>query len=225
MVGAWMVVIAAAGLAEPWQPAGALGVCLVLVGAGYALFVSSPRTSPWSLLAPMIVGSLAVARLEEVGGLVGYPMLALWLNLTTLTMGILLPMRRAAVGGVVVVAATMILVWQAHVAQVVPLGRSAMLSVGAIALAVGMLVAVPAGMLRRTAEEGDSLAVAGMGAAVDAAILEGRRRELRRVQRILHDTVMNTLGAVARFDADDRASVAERCAADLVILQRAEWAA
>jgi hypothetical protein len=225
MVAAWMVVIAAAGLAEPWQPAAVLGVCLVLVGSGYAVFVSSPRTSPWSLLAPMILGSLAVARLGEVGGLVGYPMLALWLNLTTLTMGILLPMRRAAVGGVVVVAATMILTWQAHVAQAVPLGRSALFSVGAIALAVGMLVAVPAGMLRRTAQEGDSLAVAGIAAAVDSAILEGRRGELRRVQRVLHDTVMNTLGAVARFDADDRASVAERCAADLVILRRAEWAA
>jgi hypothetical protein len=225
MVAAWMVVIAAAGLAEPWHPAAVLAGCLALLGAGYAVFVWSPRARPWCLLAPMILGSLVLARLEEVGGLVGYPMLALWLNLTTLTMGILLPMRRAAVGGVAVVAATMMLVWQAHVAQAVPLGRSALLSVGAIALAVGMLVAVPAGMLRRTAQEGDALAVAAIGAAVDAAILEGRRGELRRVQRILHDTVMNTLGAVARLDADDRASVAERCAADLVILRRAEWAA
>jgi hypothetical protein len=225
MVPAWTVVIAAAGLVEPWQPEVVLGVCVVALGAGYALFVTSRRTRPWCLLAPMALGSLAVAGLGVLGGLVGYPMLALWLNLTTLTMGILLPMSRAAVSGLLVVAASMVLVWQAHLAQAVPLGRSALLSVGTIALAVGMLIAVPAGMLRRTAEEGDALAVAGTAAAVDAAILDGRRRELRRVQRILHDTAMNTLGAVARWDADDRASVAERCAADLAILRRAELSA
>ena len=63
----------------------------------------------------------------------------------------------------------------------VPLDRSALLSVGTIALALGMLVAVPAGMLRRTAEDSDSLAAAGAAASVDAAILDGRRGELRRV--------------------------------------------
>lgn len=222
MVAGWIAVIAAAGLADPWGPTAVLAGCLVLLGTGYAVFVSSRSTRPWALLAPMIVGSLAVAGRGVIAGLVGYPMLALWLNLTTLTMGILLPMRRAAAGAVLVVGASMAIVWQSAGVLVGPLERSALFSVGTIALAVGMLVAVPAGMLRRTAEDGDSLALAGAAAAVDAARLDARRVELRRVQRILHDTVMNTLGAVARWEAADRESVAARCAADLAVLRSAD---
>ena len=173
----------------------------------------------------MSLGALAVAEFGAISrGLAGYPMLALWLNLATLTLGILLPMRHAALGSLTLVALSMALVWQDHADDVLPLDRSALLSVGTIALALGMLVAVPAGMLRRTAEDSDSLAAAGAAAAVDAAILDGRRGELRRVQRILHDTVMNTLGAVARWDASDPAQVATRCAADLAILRRADVA-
>lgn len=223
MVPAWILVIVAAGLAEPWQPPAVLAACLVLLGAGYAVFLTSRRTRAWCLLAPLMVGSLAVAGFEVIrGDLVGYPMLALWLNVTTLTLGILLQMRHAAAVGVVLVAASLAIVWQDDVDQAVPLERSALLSVGTLALAVGMLVAVPAGMLRRTAQESDALAAAAAAVAVDAAILDGRRVELRRVQRVLHDTVMNTLGAVARWDASDRDSVAARCAADLAVLQRAD---
>jgi signal transduction histidine kinase len=222
MVPAWAVVIAAAGLAQPWQPVAALGACLLLLAGGYAAFVVDERASPWSLLAPMVVGSLVVSALGATGrGLAGYPMLALWLNLATLTMGILLRMRHAALGSLVVVATSLAVVWQEHQAQSVPLERSALLSVGTIAVAVGMLVAVPAGMLRRTAGDSDRVAVARTAAEVDAAIMDGRRVELRRVQRILHDTAMNTLGAVARWDDSDPASVAERCAEDLAILRRA----
>ena len=200
-------------------------MCLVLLGAGYTAFVTSRRGRPLYLLLPMALGALTIAQFGAIGrGLAGYPMLALWLNLATLTLGILLPMRRAAVAALTLVAVSMALVWQDHASDAVPLDRSALLSVGTIALAVGMLVAVPAGMLRRTAEVSDSLAAAGAAAAVDAAILDGRRGELRRVQRILHDTVMNTLGAVARWDASDPAKVATRCAADLAVLRRADVA-
>ena len=223
MVPAWAVVITAAGLAEPWQPLVVLIGCLALLGAGFAVFVTSGSAHTWWLLAPMMVGSLAVAGFGAIGrDLVGYPMLALWLNITTLTLGILWQMRHAAVAAAVIVAACLGIVWQEHLARAIAVERSALLSVGVIALGVGMLVAVPAGMLRRTAEEGDSLAAAADAVAVDAAILDGRRVELRKVQRVLHDTVMNTLGAVARWDASDRNSVAARCAADLAILQRAE---
>ena len=225
MVPAWAVVIAAAALAQPGQPAALPWMCLVLLGAGYAAFVMSTSSRPWYLLLPMALGALAVAEFGAIGrGLAGYPMLALWLNLATLTLGILLPMRHAAVAALTLVAVSMALVWHDHASDAVPLDRSALLSVGTIALAMGMLVAVPAGMLRRTAEDSDSLAAAGAAAAVDAAILDGRRGELRRVQRILHDTVMNTLGAVARWDASDPALVATRCAADLAILRRADVA-
>ena len=41
-------------------------------------------------------------------------MLALWLNLATLTLGILLQMRHAAVAALTLVAVSMALVWQDH---------------------------------------------------------------------------------------------------------------
>ena len=58
--------------------------------------------------------------------------------------------------------------------------------------------------------------------AATAARSEAADLELRRLTRVMHDTAVNTLGAVHRWPQQDRDALARRCAADLAILTRAQ---
>jgi signal transduction histidine kinase len=220
IVWAWLLAIAAAAATEPWPSPGLLVACLVAAAAGALALARAGGRRPWFVLAPLVAGTLVVTELGAPRvDLAGYPMVALWLNLTTICIGLLLPVRQIAVAMPITVAAVGAIEWSEHQGHPIHLETSALLSVLTIAVTVGMLAAVPVVMLRRTASSIDSVAGARAASAAEAARLDARRTELRRIGRILHDTVLNTLGAVARLDTGDPAVVAARCAHDLTFLR------
>ena len=214
----WILAVSFAALSpdSAW-PTGTVVTAAALGLLGYGVFAVADRRAP--LLGLLVASCLGLGMASPLGlTLVGSSLIAGWLNLTSFTLGALAPWRIGIPLGVATVLGTLGLVAARSVTAGQPQEPGALAAIALYALNDLLVVALAATILRRTAGESDAMALARARAAALAARAEAGQAELRRVFRLIHDTVMNTLGAVARLASLDRVSVAERCAADLEVL-------
>jgi signal transduction histidine kinase len=147
-----------------------------------------------------------------------------WTNLAALCAGFLIAGARGRWAVAVIAAGPLLILGtRAWADGTLGLAWQSLVAAAAYALADGMAAHVAAtavrGLARQTDEAGEALAAARGEQAARAA----RTREVERVSRVLHDTVLNTLGAVRRgigTDARDLEALRSRCALDLVELRQ-----
>jgi signal transduction histidine kinase len=149
--------------------------------------------------------------------------LVTWTNLAALCAGFLIAGARGRWAVVVIAAGPLLILGtRAWAEGTLALAWQSLVASAAYALADGMAAHVAAsavrGLARQTDEAGEALAAARGEQAARAA----RTREVERVSRVLHDTVLNTLGAIRRgigTDERDLAALRARCALDLLELR------
>jgi signal transduction histidine kinase len=89
-----------------------------------------------------------------------------------------------------------------------------------LVMAAGVHIYVRRQLYRRAAAADAALAEADRAAGEQFVVLS-RNIERREHERLLHDTVLNTLTALARAGRDDVAEVVARCRQDVALIQRA----
>ena len=221
----WLAVLTLEGLAAvPVWPVQVVLAAAGTVLVGYGVFLrAGPRRRPIQLLGPLIgsAGVLVVLNPAAMGRGAS-PLVLNWLAMTCFCIGALLKGPAiawtcgAVVGGWLAVALGRDLGLGSSITPVV------YLSVAVLALVDGLVVAAAAGVARQTAAGVDQGAADQALLAATAARSEAADREMRHLTRVMHDTAVNTLGAVHRWPQHDRAALARRCAADLAILTRAQ---
>lgn len=224
IVPPWVVSIVAAAVspASQWTPA-LVWFATLVVAAGYAAYlVSSPRRSAL-LVAPLAATAVLLCAGSPVGlSVAGYPLVASWLNLVCVVVGTLLVgWRFVAVGGLTV-AVSLGALGLRQASAGTPLVFSDLAAIATFSIGDLFLLGLPVAILRRTASRADEAAARAAAAAAARARAQARQQEFRRTSRLLHDTVVNTLGAVARWGRADRATVMRRCRADLDLLRAAQ---
>jgi signal transduction histidine kinase len=147
-----------------------------------------------------------------------------WTNLAALCAGFLIAGARGRWAIVVIAAGPMLILGtRAWADGTLALAWQSLVASAAYALADGMAAHVAASAVRGLARETDAAGEALAAARGEQAARAARTREVERVSRVLHDTVLNTLGAVRRgigTDARDLEALRSRCALDLVELRR-----
>lgn len=225
VVPPWLAVLTAQGLATGQLWAGAVVVAASVVAlVGYVVFLGAgPRRRPIHLLGPLVMsaGVLVVGNPAAVDQ-DGYPLLVNWLAMTCFSIGALLRGRAAVWTCLVVVGGWLTVALARELVAGSPVALELYLVVGVFSLVDGFAVAAAAAVARNTAAGVDRAATERVLMAASAARSETADLELRRLSRVMHDTAVNTLGAVHRWPQQDRDALARRCAADLAILTRAQ---
>ena len=207
IVIAWSAFVAVQGLTGITGPAMAVRAVAVLCAAG--LTVAVPATFPWLVL---VVLSLAAASglADAPAGPTGLDApYFIWQELLVLWAGCVLRFR----------AATAVLIGTVAIGSGVLVLQSPQpggaLSYQLFLVAFGLVaLAIPLAVLRVAADI-DRGTEARVDAEVQAAAEAARRGELLRVQRVLHDTVLNTLAGLRLPGRRTPDLVRERCADDL----------
>jgi signal transduction histidine kinase len=224
IVPPWLLSIVAAAVspASQWMPA-LVWAATLAVAAGYlAYLVASPRRSVL-LVGPLVVTAVLLCAGSPVGlSVAGYPLVASWLNLVCVVVGTLLTGWRFIPVGALTVAVALIALGVRQASAGTPLAFSDLAAIATFSIGDLFLLGLPVAILRRTAARADAAAARAAAAAEERARVEARQREFRRTSRLLHDTVVNTLGAIARWGRADRATVVRRCRADLDLLRAAQ---
>ena len=221
--GAWLAVMAfVQGVSSSLAPALSTAMLLGLA-VGWVVVVAARLP-----VGAAYVGVLAVTALVQatvtmpVGMWTESTVLITWSNLATISCGLLVAGTRGRLGIVAIAAAQLVvLAARAGAEGTLGLAWQGIVAASAYALADGMAARVAATAVRAQARSTDE--------AADRLALERGRRaeqdaeagEVARVSRVLHDTVLNTLGALRRgVAADDVAAMRARCADDLRELRR-----
>lgn len=217
VVPLWGAGIAATALGHPagtpvaMSLAGGLAVAL-----GYAVYVA--RGPSRVLVGCVTASALGVAVASPpVATLTTSPVLAPWLAMATTVTGALVLTRT----GPALVLAVAVL----GGAAVALRGGSDLLSVCALvaqALTVGWCMWGGLSTLRAGARTAEAQAGAAARSQTESACEAARVAEVQRTARQLHDTVINTLGAIRGLPITDVAILRERCASDLAELSRSE---
>lgn len=221
----WLAVLTVQGLVAGQVRAGAVVVAAsVLALIGYAVFLGSgPRRRPIHLLGPLVMSAGVLVVMDPAAvDPDGYPLVVNWLAMTCFSIGALLRGRAAVWTCLVVVGGWLTVALARGLVEGSPVAPELYLAVGVFALVDGLAVAVAAAAARKTAAGVDRAAAERALMAAAAARSEAADLELRRLSRVMHDTAVNTLGAVHRWPQRDRDALARRCAADLAILTRAQ---
>lgn len=203
------------------RPPEAVVAAAVISAFGYAWFLwKSPREAA-PLLAALWGATLVLAILGPTAAITAgsYPAVAAWQSLSAICTGALLPNRRGVLTMTGLIFLVGAVLWFGHQPMAQDLG--ALFGLAAYSLASGMALAAAMSALRGTAQRSDEQARAWAEAESSSAQAEAGEIEQRRVIRLLHDTVVNTLGAVARLPQDPQ-TVAQRCQADLELLEQVE---
>ena len=221
----WLAVVTTQGLAagQVWAAPVVVAASVVAL-VGYVVFLGAgPRRRPIHLLGPLVMsaGVLVVGNPAAVDQ-DGYPLLVNWLAMTCFSIGALLRSRAAVWTCLVVVGGWLTVALARELVAGSPVAPELYLVVGVFALVDGFAVAAAAAVARNTAAGVDRAAAERALMAASAARSETADLELRRLSRVMHDTAVNTLGAVHRWPQQDRDALARRCAADLAILTRAQ---
>lgn len=219
IVPLWLVAILANIAAhDPGVAPLALAGALLAVAFAYLLFLlSGIPAAPTILIAVLTATTMAIAVLgPPIGSLAFFPLVIPWLNMATTVAGALLPGTRG-ISGVVGISA----LGGAAVAAgggVDPLVLSGIIAQGLVG---GMCMWGGVSTLREAAAARDAAAAELLAARTRAAAQQAQLAEHRRVARTLHDTAINTLGAIRALPVRDTAALRRRCAADLAELDRA----
>lgn len=146
-----------------------------------------------------------------------------WVSLSAIAAALLLPGRAGQYAVAAVAAATLVCMLAVLVVGggVADAWHVAVLG-AASALAYGMAVAAAANALRNVATTDDLAAIQRLEAEREAAQVHARAVESFRVARELHDTIINTLGAVRMgVDVENIPTLRRRCESDLDRLRAA----
>lgn len=185
---------------------------LVAVLLGYLAFLAG--AAPAVLTAVLVFSALLIAVSgPPVATLSVFPLVVPWLNMATTVTGALSAGRRGLAAVVAVaLAGGLAVAWGSQVSVVLLSGIVAQALVGGICMWAGMLT------LRQAAAMRDRAAGELLAARAEAAAEQARADEQRQVARVLHDTVVNTLGAIRALPQRDQGRLRVRCAEDLAAL-------
>ena len=143
-----------------------------------------------------------------------------WVNLAAWSAGLLISRVRASsavVVAIVLAAATTLAATYAR--SGVAIDTEAIVALIAYGLTDGFAAVAAFAVMRRTARGTDARMDQAAAAAESLASQHARQHELRRISRLMHDTVVNTLCAVQLWEHTDARLLRERSAADLQLLQ------
>lgn len=195
-----------------------VGASLAMAGGSWVVLAFAPR-APLAQFV-IVVGSVAlvIAATVQVIDLSAHVLfLTTGLNLAAIVIALLLPARLSlpAVSALVVTSLAILIGRLWGVADAGLAWRSVLMA-AAYCLAVGLAVRVCSTVMRTSAAEVDDEANRADAMASRRAEQDAHRDESERVGRLLHDTCINTLGAI-RDGAGLRSpsAVRERCARDL----------
>ncbi len=220
LVPAWMATILPGDLvgAGMW-PASVVASSAGLVALGYVGFCRWGRAE--LLLAPLLL-TLGVLTWSIPSGIAPTQTLWIgWLNLACVLIGALVsPVGAAAALG----AGCALSAVAVSGGFTTPDGQwsAAAVAVAALAVADCLVAAVCADVLRDTGRRTDFASARRAQANAQLSRLRAGQAELARMTRLIHDTVVNTLGAVARLPQLQPGAVAERVRADLRLLDTVE---
>lgn len=220
---AWLATLVAAYIPDTSFVSNPMWVSgsLVILGISWALLAFVPRIPPMQFVACVSATAVVITLSVDLGELAAHAIFVTTiLNLGAITAALVLTHRRA-VPVIVFLAVLPIftigvrslftpeneLVWQTT------------LMAAAYCLAVGMAVRVCSTVVRSSAKTADDEAIRAESLAKRVAEQRGHFEEAERVTRLLHDTCINTLGAIRDgIGRQDPESVRARCAHDLALL-------
>lgn len=215
---AWQVVVIAAALASPLALPTGLVVAVHLVLPVLAVIGLRERRAIPVILA-VAVGFTVLDLRAAVGVNDVFTLAAIWtMNLIALGPGLLLGGRRGGlVGGAVCVGIMSVATALIH-PEWEPLLLSTPVTGAAIVVAAGYLT----GYLHRFVDQADRQAEAAAEAHHELAVSTAAGREAAETARVMHDTAINTLAAVASGGAavEDVALVRARCQRDVVAMEQ-----
>lgn len=217
---AWLITLLVAYLPDPGIvvfPAVTTVALAALVGS-WLVLAFARRVPPWPFVAVVGATGLLAAATVQVAGLPGHALfLTTWLNLGAIAAALLLPSRRAAVVIITLASSSLAIIGVRLLGHPGADGawRSALMA-SAYCVAVGMAVRVASSVVRQAARRADEEAERARRAAVRQAEQDAHRDEAERMGRLLHDTCINTLGAIrSGVGARLPDALRVRCAADL----------
>jgi signal transduction histidine kinase len=217
VAGVWCLVLPPADGAQRWAAA----TVSLLAAAG--MWAISSRTGTWAAYARWVLPPLtivALAGLQLAAGDAGW-----WLPLETAAMGALMatammqPPLRSAVAALVMMVATIV---PAVVAPAPSVDSAGLTSYRALQLFIAYAISLVGSVGLRRAEQ----RAGAQRRESDEALLAELRKQSRSdaqnsLQRVLHDTALNTLEAVANGVPEQRwRQLRRRCAADVAAVDR-----
>lgn len=216
----WLLPVLATSLAptSTWQRTD-VTVALVVVALGYLAFWKLGQ--PVAMVTALSVASAWLALHDPAAqGLTTQDLiLEQWVNLSAWVAGILIARTRVSaavvVGGVVCVVLVL-------VAQQPALTNDDLAALVAYGLTDGLAAVAAFGVMRRSARATDTQIERRLRTAEALESQRARQRESRRIARLMHDTVINTLCAVQLWEHTDPALLRERAQADLSLLHALE---
>jgi signal transduction histidine kinase len=220
---AWIPLLALVGDASLSKAPALTRAMIALLAVGWVLALLDRIRIAGTFVA-LVAGTAVVQALltPPVGLWTGDGLLIVWTNLAAISCGLLVAGRRGRVA-VAAIAGTQLLILVARAASegTLHLAWSGLLAFAAYALADGMAAHVAASALRGQARRSDAAAAELADERGRRAVREALVQDGERVSRTLHDTVLNTLGALRRgIDPGDVEATRARCADDLVELKR-----
>lgn len=215
----WLVAIVPGELtgAGP-RPEVIAGAAIVVLG--YLAFRRHQRAG--LLLLPMLLCLYGLVWASPSGVPSGDVPWIPWLNLACLVIGVLVSPALVAAGLGTATALSAVGLAAMGLSGGLVVGQGGwtleLAAIAALACTNCLVAAGCADVLRDTSRRADLAAARRAREAARVAGLRAGQSEVVRVARLLHDTVVNTLGAVARWPGLDPQDVAERSRADLALL-------
>ena len=220
---AWMVSLAATLSSSPdltVQPT----LILIALGALFAswLLLAFVRAVPtWQFVIVASMTAVVNAWALNLDSLTSTTLLlTTWLNLATIQAALLMRRRLSVLLiGSVSAAILVILTVRLLTSDVFTTYNGRVVTAFAYAVSVGMAALIAATTLRQAGDTADASAAELRLRLVESAERRSRHDEVMRVSRLLHDTCINTLGAIRNGSGlRDPDAVRARCADDLVDL-------
>lgn len=196
-----------------WALAGCTTAVLVYV-------VIRPRATTAVMFACAIPAVIQFANLSTVDGEIPFEAFQTWTRAAGWMILLSVPLRRARIGVTSVCVAIVVSVGCAGAVVGAALDWYALLVVSLATFASAMALAVGVDALFRSAQTDDVMQANQLAAERAAASACAQEEEANRTSWLLHDTVVNTLAAVASGTRAEPGQLAARCADDLVQLDR-----
>jgi len=214
---AWQVVVIAAALTSPLAlPIAVVVGAHVLLPALAMLGLRDRRAIP-AILAVAVAFTVLDLR-AAVGVSDVFTLATIWtMNLIALGPGLLLGGRRGGLAGGAVCVAVM----SAATALIHPEWDPLLLSTPVTGLAIVAAAGLLTGYLRRFVDQADRQAQAAAEARHELAVSTAAGREAAETARVMHDTAINTLAAVASGGrvVEDATLVRARCRRDVAAME------
>lgn len=195
---------------------------VLAIGSTAALTYVLARPTPTTavMFACAIPAVVQFTNLVVVDAEVPFEVFQTWARAAGWMILLSVPLRRARIGVTAVCGAVCVVVGLSALLVESPLDWYALVVVSLATYASGMALAIGTDALFRSARSDDVMQANQLAAERAAARECAQEEEANRTSWLLHDTVVNTLAAVATARVDDSGRLANRCADDLAQLDR-----